>query len=538
MNALLIQTISLSAAAQQTTEAEALAAIRFPGYSFETNHVFQTDHATYTRLQPFSAGIQVDRQVVIVQPYNGEMRVMGLLPPVSDLITSLVYTEDCIWILQNDSWEAVQMSTQTDRHGHDRTDVFLNEEGDTISVRSWRSYFGDSTVTARVFRPDPITVAEAEYGGDLVDNNDADDPVLNSLRSLVTVTATFEDDTFFLYDTFIRLKDFAAPVQPVAWSLTPVFDAGRGDPAFEDVNTLYHLQQCRNWLVSLGYEELCSFEIDIDTHGADGADNSFFSSGGTPSIQFGEGGVDDAEDADVIIHEYMHALSHSAAPFSNTGIERRAMDEGYADYLAASYSLQWSSYRWQDVFSWDGHNEFWDGRTTDNDKHYPEDNSLNIYAASGIWSGALADILESIGKENTDKIVLEALYGSYDEMTMPEAALWLLDVEDMLFGGLYHEEVFTILDTRGLLPSTGVQEQQLYNISFYNTNAFADGTGPLLIITDPGKQLLQMFDMSGRMVSSFCGEGPELEWMPPLTSGSYLLTVTGRTTGSTMLIVK
>ena len=43
--------------------------------------------------------------------------------------------------------------------------------------------------------------------------------------------------------------------------------------------------------------------------------------------------------------------------------------------------------------------------------------------------------------------MLEALYGSYDEMTMPEAALWLLDVEDMLFGGLYHEEVFTILDT-------------------------------------------------------------------------------------------
>ena len=60
---------------------------------------------------------------------------------------------------------------------------FRSEAGEAI--------FGDSTVTARVFRPDPITVAEAEYGGDLVDNNDADDPVLNSLHSLVTVT-TFE----------------------------------------------------------------------------------------------------------------------------------------------------------------------------------------------------------------------------------------------------------------------------------------------------------------------------------------------------------
>ncbi|MEZ4916786.1 MAG: hypothetical protein R2836_07345 [Chitinophagales bacterium] len=55
-------------------------------------------------------------------------------------------------------------------------------------------------------------------------------------------------------------------------------------------------------------------QISVDTHGNNGADNSFFSPATPLRLIFGEGGVDDAEDADVIIHEYGHAISHFAAP--------------------------------------------------------------------------------------------------------------------------------------------------------------------------------------------------------------------------------
>ena len=43
-------------------------------------------------------------------------------------------------------------------------------------------------------------------------------------------------------------------------------------------------------------------------HGFNGADNSSYSPG-TGRLQFGEGGVDDAEDSDVVHHELGHGPS-------------------------------------------------------------------------------------------------------------------------------------------------------------------------------------------------------------------------------------
>ena len=47
--------------------------------------------------------------------------------------------------------------------------------------------------------------------------------------------------------------------------------------------------------------------VHFDPHGFDGADNSQFSSAGE-NLTFGQGGVDDAQDADVIIHELGHGI--------------------------------------------------------------------------------------------------------------------------------------------------------------------------------------------------------------------------------------
>ena len=67
-----------------------------------------------------------------------------------------------------------------------------------------------------------------------------------------------------------------------------------------------------------------------------GADNSYFSPTTKPQrIYFGEGGVDDAEDADVCVHEYAHFISYNAANGSNVGAERNSLDEGFGDYNKA-----------------------------------------------------------------------------------------------------------------------------------------------------------------------------------------------------------
>ena len=65
-------------------------------------------------------------------------------------------------------------------------------------------------------------------------------------------------------------------------------------------------------------------------------DNSFYSPA-TKSLTFGTGGVDDAEDAEIILHEYGHAIQDDQVPGWGQHEEGSAMGEGFGDYNAASF---------------------------------------------------------------------------------------------------------------------------------------------------------------------------------------------------------
>ena len=54
-------------------------------------------------------------------------------------------------------------------------------------------------------------------------------------------------------------------------------------------------------------------------------------------MRFGKGGVDDAEDAEVILHEYGHAI-HFAQGFQFSTEEAGAISEGFGDYWAVTVS--------------------------------------------------------------------------------------------------------------------------------------------------------------------------------------------------------
>ena len=58
------------------------------------------------------------------------------------------------------------------------------------------------------------------------------------------------------------------------------------------------------------------------------------------------------------------------------------------------------------------------------------------------------DIYDVVGKENTDKIVFESLYGSFPNMSMPEAATVVLTAAENLFGATYFFEIEAILNER------------------------------------------------------------------------------------------
>src|SRR5690606_28354314 len=104
--------------------------------------------------------------------------------------------------------------------------------------------------------------------------------------------------------------------------------------------------------------------VQYDPRGFNGADNSSYSSG-TGRLRFGEGGVDDGEDPDVVIHELGHGVHDWLGIGSLSQIE--GLSEGSGDYLAVSWMRSfdlWAptdpQYNW--VFGWDGHNPFWGGR--------------------------------------------------------------------------------------------------------------------------------------------------------------------------------
>src|SRR5581483_11353785 len=55
----------------------------------------------------------------------------------------------------------------------------------------------------------------------------------------------------------------------------------------------------------------------------------------------GDGGVDDAEDADIVVHEYGHAVQNDQVPGWGPGAdtEQGAMGEGFGDFLAGMYNI-------------------------------------------------------------------------------------------------------------------------------------------------------------------------------------------------------
>jgi zinc metalloprotease ZmpB len=406
------------------------------------------------------------------------------------------------------------------------SDVRVIYQNDLITYSSEPT---DSLVTMWVFNPDPLTSAEQFYGIPYADQDDMDIPELNAERIPVQTMVSYEDGIFRMRNSAVRLVDFSAPTTGETISTENDLNFSRSEVGFEECNVLYHITWFRDYIRSLGFDELMNYAIQVDAHALNGADNSQFNSGmNPPSLAFGNGGVDDAEDADVIIHEYGHAIMHSAAPGTNVGTQRRALDEAIGDYFASSYSRFLNPFRWGDVFTWDGHNEFWAGRSTISNKHYPEDLDNNIYRDAPIWSATLMQIWGDIGREATDAIMMQAAYSFSQGMTMPQAAMLFLQADTLLFDGAHFTPIHTRMYERGLLPfemNVNDPEQRTSRYRLLGSADFAGGFGPV-IVSGPEPFTMELTDMLGRIILREDSRADRHAIAPEgLTAGVYLLSV-------------
>lgn len=331
----------------------------------------------------------------------------------------------------------------------------VDANGNTIAEKDLNRYLGRATATAKVFNPDPLTTAETFYGGNYIDSNDVEISALNNELKTVSIDVYFDNlsNTYQLISDFLRIVDMGQPSIAPPTPSTAEFNYTRGEDQFEAVNAYYHIQRFANYIESIGFDQLLTDQIMVDGNGRVD-DQSIFSPSNPPRINFGEGGVDDAEDADVVVHEYGHYVSHAAAPFTNEGFERTGIDEGLCDYFAASYSKADKEFRWFDVFTWDGHNEYWTGRSANTSKVYPEDlSSSSIHSNGEILSSAMMKIQEMIGRDKTDAIMVQAIYSFSSNMDMLDAGRLILQADTVLFSGENYCTIYSSLNEHGLVDS-------------------------------------------------------------------------------------
>ena len=118
-----------------------------------------------------------------------------------------------------------------------------------------------------------------------------------------------------------------------AYSPTNTFRYTRSQDEFEQVMAYYWITESQRYIQSLGFGTAARVNNREPQRPHQPVGRGQLVRDGHPKdeLRFGKGGVDDAEDAEVIPHEYGHAI-HFSQNFSFATSEAGAISEGFGDY--------------------------------------------------------------------------------------------------------------------------------------------------------------------------------------------------------------
>ena len=331
--------------------------------------------------------------------------------------------------------------------------VFLVAAVTSGTVFAAKTGPGVSTGTGQVFLPNPVADLQDQS---LTDQKDANYAALQPAYHIVTLTNL--DGSGYLRGDWANIRsETGAP----AFSADNIFVYTRDDDRFEQVMAYYWVTEAQKYIQSLGFGStyrpinMESQDIRINQWGIDNS----YSWDKHDVLRFGKGGVDDAEDAEVILHEYGHAFQDSQmTPFGfGTSVEAGSIGEGFGDYFAVTVSnvvaptpdpacvADWDSVSYTSTTP---HCL----RRVDTDLHYPEDLNGRVHHDGQIWSRALWDIRNALGHEKADTIILEAQFAFAPDTSMPAAAQATVDTAKALYGPGVKHQVLAAFQTRGILP--------------------------------------------------------------------------------------
>ncbi len=313
---------------------------------------------------------------------------------------------------------------------------------------------GISTGTGQVFLPNPVAFLQDQT---LTDQKDANYTALQPAYKVVTLTNL--DGSGFLSGDWANIR---SETGPAAFSPDNTFIFTRDDDRFEQVMAYYWVTEAQLYIQSLGFGStrrpinMESQDVRINQYGIDNS----YSWDKHDVLRFGKGGVDDAEDAEVILHEYGHAIQDSQmTPFGGFGTseEAGAIGEGFGDYFAVTVSTVVAPTADPAcVADWDSVSYTSSVphclRRVDQNLHYPEDINGRVHHDGQIWSRALWDIRAALGNVKADTIILEAQFNFAPDTSMPDAALATVAAAQTLFGTSTANIVTAAFQARGILP--------------------------------------------------------------------------------------
>jgi Zn-dependent metalloprotease len=353
--------------------------------------------------------------------------------------------------------------------------------GEVLATRNLLRY---ATGSAQLYTPNPIAT-NGGYDGigrnKDADKNDKDTAKLTSLRTPVVLDRLDSGDC--LTGTYVKSRLGDRNGKPVCKPSRNWDEVTRANDRFEALMGYYHIDVIQDYMNDIGFSGANDVHPGPITSIADNfkADQSFYSPG-DGKMHYGEGGVDDAEDGDVIVHEFGHAIQDAQVPGYGKSDQARSLGEGFGDFMSAlnqfisppAPDLEEAEYC---IFDWDGTGGYGGpgvkpcgrlatGENSDGSTDtYGEakftckfGGSLEVHCFGEVWAQGLINLLNDIPTEvgippiAKDVLASQFLY-SKDE-SYKEAVNHLLDADMLNYGGTHIAAICNEMDLQRAIPGT------------------------------------------------------------------------------------
>jgi VCBS repeat-containing protein len=229
--------------------------------------------------------------------------------------------------------------------------------------------------------------------------------------------------------------------------------------AVDEASAYYDVNRSKEYLNALGFPSVMDHSIDLNAADPFTGDNSFYSSV-EKSIHLGTGGVDDAQDPDVVYHELMHAIQDDQVPGFGASEEAGALGEGTADYWAGELTDDAATTAlgpacvgaWNAVSfnPYTGDPSTGCVRRLDSSKQFPRDLDGEVHDDGEIYSAALWRLRAALGGDVADRLVIKSHTFLQSSARFIDAADALHSADVALYGGAHDAAIDAAMEAGGI----------------------------------------------------------------------------------------